>query len=87
MGSAPVEGDRANPARALAGRIPPTRRCKAAEENLTLGFLAAEGLLRLFARAETTEVSVKAMYRRVGRSREAMVIKKFFEKLAEAAVE
>ena len=45
MGSAPVEGDRANPARALAGRIP-----------LTLGFLPAEGLLRLFAPAETTEV-------------------------------
>jgi uncharacterized protein len=81
----------------LADQNPPESFRLVVEGNGKIGFLKGEGLLNLIGQAETTEVkyegdvqvggTIASVGQRLLDTTSKMIIKKFFEKLAEAAVE
>jgi uncharacterized protein len=81
----------------LADQHPPASFRLIVEGTGKIGFLKGEGLLDLFEQAETTEVkyegdvqvggTIASVGQRLLDTTSKMIIKKFFEKLAEAAVE
>jgi hypothetical protein len=81
----------------LADQHPPESFRLIVEGTGKIGFLKGEGLLNLFEQAETTEVkyegdvqvggTIASVGQRLLDTTSKMIIKKFFEKLSEAAVE
>jgi len=81
----------------LADQNPPASFCLIVEGTGKIGFLKGEGRLNLSSQGESTEVAyegdvqvggtIASVGQRLLDTTSKMIIKKFFEKLAEAAVE